>query len=269
MNAEQILVSLRRKNCTHTKVDLIIDIGNTRAKLFVFDGDEVAELVFCSSETLDKLDELTRRYTFRRGILSTVARLGEEAEERLGKLTFPLERLTSATPLPFTLCYKPFNSEVPLPMPSSMGADRIAALVGGMASYPGTPLLIIDAGTCVTYELIDDEGVYRGGSIAPGLTLRFKAMHEHTALLPLIDASGDLPPVGYDTETAMRSGVVFGFQFEIEGHIRRWVKHYPKLQVLLTGGNNFTFGPELESIIHHESDLLARGLRAILNSLNI
>lgn len=245
-------------------LNLIIDIGNTRAKLVVFDGNKLIKQVFSDSNTLSALDELTAQYTFDKGILSTVAKIGQEAEERLNALPFPMTRLDAGTPLPVKLQWRKPGETTTTPLPPTMGADRIAAIVGAMCLMPNTPLLIVDAGTCVTYEVIDDEGFYIGGNIAPGLQMRLNAMHEHTALLPLVDGRGEVPMVGYDTETAMRCGAVQGLQYEIEGYIRQWREAYAGLQVFLTGGDKMTFDENTERIVHRDSYLVPRGLNSIL-----
>lgn len=249
-------------------MNLVIDIGNTRAKLFVFDRESIIEQLFCDSQTLSALDQLTERFAFEKGILSSVGQIGEEAEARLRSLPFELIRLDNKTKLPISLQYKPYGSNTCIPMPATMGADRIAALVGGMSLYPGKPLLIVDAGTCVTYEIIDENGIYCGGNIAPGLTMRLQAMHEHTALLPLVSTDGDTPDLGFDTETAMRSGASLGLQYEIEGYISLWKKRYPEIQVLITGGNTFNFDKENETLIVKTENLVAHGLNAIMSANN-
>jgi len=246
-------------------VNLIIDIGNTRAKLLIFDGNDIVGKFYSDSETLQTLDELTRQYTFEKGMLSTVAKIGEEAERRLQRLPFPLTRLSSSTALP-NLHYRPYGSDQCEPLPASLGADRIAAVVGAMSMLPEQPLLIVDAGTCVTYEFIDPEGYYLGGNIAPGLQMRLTAMHEHTALLPLVEAKGNVPAMGIDTETAMRCGVTHGLQYEIEGYIRLWRELFPALQVVITGGDTLTFNQEFGSIIHRDDNLVPRGLNVILQN---
>lgn len=247
-------------------MNLVIDIGNTRAKLFVYDGENLTEQVYDDSETLSTLDKLTQQYAFSKGIVSSVGRIGTEAEARIKCLPFEVVRLDESTKLPVALNYKPWGSTECIPMPPTMGADRIAALVGGMTLYPNKPLLIIDAGTCVTYEIIDECGDYRGGNIAPGLTMRLKAMHEHTALLPLVSTDGEIPKLGYDTDTAMRSGATLGLTYEIEGYIEFWRQQYPTLHVLLTGGNDLAFNDKNKTLIERNSGLVAIGLNAILNS---
>ena len=248
-------------------MNLIIDIGNTRAKLVVFDGGNIVEQVYGSNRTLDALDDVVGRYQFEKGILSTVVRLEDEAEQRLSTLPFPLVRLTNHTPLPVPFRWRPKGQTECMEIPDTMGADRIAAIVGAMVSLPGTPLLIVDAGTCVTYEIIDNEGYYLGGNIAPGLQMRLDAMHEHTSLLPIVSSQGETPEVGYDTDTAMRSGAALGLQYEIEGYIRHWRTCYPTLQVFLTGGDHSKFSEDIRPILHQDNYLVPKGLNATLDAL--
>jgi len=205
------------------------------------------------SEKLTDLTVFANKHTFERCIVSTVAKVGEEARKALKDLDIPTLWLDSNTPLP-----------IPTTFPPSMGADRIAAIVGAMLAKPHMPLLIIDAGTCVTYEFIDDEGNYLGGNIAPGLRLRMLSMHEHTALLPLVDVQGEVPLIGYDTDTAMRAGAVLGLKREIEGYIRDFQAIHPNLQVYMTGGDGFDFPEEIQAIIEVDHHLVPKGLYGIL-----
>ncbi len=234
-------------------MDLIIDIGNTRAKLLAMDHGEPVEEMTSDSENLTGLASFAQCHGFEKGIVSTVAKVGEGARKALADLNIPILWLKADTPLPISTTFPP-----------EMGSDRIAAIVGAMTLKPGVPLLIVDAGTCVTYEFINDEGEYLGGNIAPGLRLRMLAMHEHTALLPLVEVKGEVPEIGYDTDTAMRAGVVRGLGFEIEGYIRDYRKKHPQLQVFLTGGDGFTFGDDLKDIILTDHYLVPRGLCSIL-----
>ncbi len=215
-------------------------------------GEPVEEAT-SDSDTLTGLSEFVSRFPFEKGIVSTVAKMGEKAVKAIEEISFPMLWLSSETPLPILTTFPP-----------TMGSDRIAAIVGAMSLKPGTPLLIVDAGTCVTYEFIDDEGIYLGGNIAPGLRLRLLAMHEHTALLPLVEANGDLPAIGYDTDTAMRTGAILGLKYEIEGYIRNYKKEHPQLHVFLTGGDVFDFEEDIKKIISTDHYLVPRGLNSTL-----
>ena len=235
---------------------LIIDIGNTVAKLVAFDGDEPVEEVRTSNESLAALGAFAAKYAFTHGIVGAVREITPQAEERLQALHIPLLRFTSSTPVPITNRYR---------TPQTLGSDRLAAAVGARSLKPGKDLLIIDAGTCVTYEVIDALGNYWGGNIAPGMHMRLRALHEFTAKLPLVEAEGAVPGMGYDTDTAIRSGVLRGMKYEIEGYIRSMRAKYPKLLVFLTGGDRFSFETNLKSIIFADRFLVLKGLNRILN----
>lgn len=249
---------------TRKSLNLIIDIGNTRAKMVVFDGQRIVDQIYGESQTLCAIDEVTSQYAITKAILSSVGQIGSEAEAKLKSLPYPILRLSNTTPLPVDLQWRPYGTTSCIDMPTSMGADRIAAIVGAMCMMPHTPLLIIDAGTCVTYEVIDDEGYYAGGNIAPGLQMRLASMHEHTALLPKVESQGEVPLLGHSTDTCMRSGAVLGLQYEIEGYINFWKGRFPALHVFLTGGDTKDFPTEGKDYIRIEPQLVTKGLNYIL-----
>ena len=238
---------------------LIIDIGNTVAKLVAFDGDEPVEEVRTSNESLAALGAFAAKYAFTHGIVGAVREITPQAEERLQALHIPLLRFTSSTPVPITNRYR---------TPQTLGSDRLAAAVGARSLKPGKDLLIIDAGTCVTYEVIDALGNYWGGNIAPGMHMRLRALHDFTAKLPLVEAEGAVPGMGYDTDTAIRSGVLRGMKYEIEGYIRSMRAKYPKLLVFLTGGDKINFDTTINSIIFADKFIVPRGLNKILDYNN-
>ena len=127
---------------------------------------------------------------------------------------------------------------------------------------------MIDAGTCITYELLDAAGCYHGGNISPGLQMRFKALHQFTGKLPSVSAEGPLLEIGKDTETAIRAGVLKGIEYEITGYIMALKHKYPELLVFLTGGDDFSFDTNLKSIIFADRFLVLKGLNRILNYNN-
>ena len=150
--------------------------------------------------------------------------------------------------------------------PAGLGADRVAADIGARSMMPEHTLLIIDAGTCLTFDVIGRDGTILGGAISPGINLRLRAMHEHTAALPLLDAEGEHPVLGYDTPTSMRSGAINGIRWEIEGYIRTMQKMYPDLHVFMTGGDDMEFPEDLQHIITREPLLVQKGLLAAFTS---
>lgn len=240
-------------------VNLIIDIGNTIAKIAVFDKDEMVEIHHCSNQSLDKLSVVRQKHAIEKGILSSVITLSETCRKQLAELGIPLIELNYRTPVPVKNLYK---------TPQTLGMDRLAAVVGANAIKPGRPLLVIDAGTCITYDFIDASGQYHGGNISPGKNMRFKALNAFTDKLPEITPEGETPAYGQTTETAIRSGVIHGIEFEMEGYISQLRKKYPKLFVFLTGGDEFSFDTKLKSVIFADAFLVLKGLNRILDYNN-
>ena len=156
-------------------MNLIIDIGNTVAKIALFDGAEIVNVIYDSNQTLDCLDEVCAKYPVERGIVATVINLSECVTERLNALPIFLLYLGKETVLPVINLYE---------TPETLGYDRIAAVVAANEQFPNKNILVIDAGTCITYEFIDSKGQYHGGNISPGLQMRFKALYQFTDRLP-------------------------------------------------------------------------------------
>lgn len=232
---------------------LLIDIGNTSAKLAVMD-DGILHYERRHESWSDTFSRLMSQYPISDVRLSTVA--GEDAElnEALAQLNVPVRWLSAAVPCPV----KPIAN-----VPLGLGADRWAADIGAIVQDPDHTLLVIDAGTCLTYDVIAREGAYLGGAISPGVQLRLNAMHEHTALLPQIEAEQEAVLLGYDTRTHMLSAAVNGTRFEIEGYIRQLMGMYPDLHVFITGGNTFQFSEDITCPITHDPYLVFKGLGSL------
>ena len=236
-------------------MNLTIDIGNTRAKIILFEETRpVYEEVL--SESLDKaIERIVSRFHPERCAWCNVGKDEAEITQILKELPCPATQLTGLTNVPIKVHYK---------SKATLGADRLAAVLGATTLYPDTDLLIIDAGTCITYDLIDAQGNYWGGNISPGLEMRFKALHQFTARLPLVNESGEFPSFGNNTETAIRCGVIQGITYEIEGYVSQLKKTYPKLQVFFTGGSQFKFSSPLQEELLYDAYLVARGLNRMI-----
>lgn len=240
-------------------MNLIIDIGNTMAKVALFNNGKVVKVLTESNQSLDCLEALCSKYAVKQGIVATVIDLSEQILADLAALSFPLLWLNHKTPLPVTNLYE---------TPETLGYDRMAAVVGANEQFPHNDILVIDAGTCVTYEFIDSKGCYHGGNISPGMQMRFKALHQFTGRLPMVDTNGCKLPMGQDTETAIRGGVLKGLEYEISGYIQSMKHKYPELLVFLTGGDDFSFDSRVKSIIFADRFLVLKGLNRILNYNN-
>ena len=243
------------------KGNLTIDNGNTSVKVAFFIGSQVVATNRFLRRNIRLLDRFISTYKPETAIICSTAsssasqRIEQLAEQRCRSLL----RLTHETPMPIRLGYR---------TPQTLGRDRIATAVGawGIAQRldSASDVLIIDAGTAITYDLVTADGCFVGGNIAPGLALRFKSLHEHTGLLPLVEPDGDTPVVGYDTLTAIRSGVLLGVLGEIKSYIADLRLSHPNLMTFITGGDGRLLHNRLadEGIIHYEH-LAAEGLNRI------
>lgn len=237
-------------------MNLIIDIGNTCAKLVCFDGDEVIDEQRIDKGESGLLQKFCKKYPFEKGIYSTVVDIPVEFEQKIQSLPFPMLKMESGiTPVPIINKYR---------TPKTLGSDRLAAAVAAVWLQPGRNVLIIDVGTCITYDFVNSEGEYKGGNISPGPTIRFRALNQFTGRLPFVDREGVTPPFGNTTITAIRSGVIRGVKYEIEGYVRRFLEKYPDLYVYLTGGVHLGMRFKEKFPIFADDFIVPRGLNRIL-----
>ena len=241
-------------------VNLVIDIGNTCVKLLCFDKGEVVEEQRSDKDDICALDSFVRKYPFSKGIYSTVSDLSTLYLEHLNSLPFPMIEFKSGeTPIPIINKYK---------TPFTLGSDRLAAAIGANALMPDKDLLIIDIGTCITFDFVSAKGEYLGGNISPGPSMRLKALNHFTARLPLVERNGETPNIGFDTETAIRSGVQKGIKYEIEGYINSFLAKYPQLYVYLTGGVHLNLQFSEKFCIFADDFIVPKGLNRILEYNN-
>lgn len=237
-------------------MNLIVDIGNTVAKIAVFDGQDMLEQVYDSNDTLSRLFEMFNRYNPDHVAIITVVDMTEEVRKQLKKLPIPVLVVDHTTPLPVSVSYK---------TPNTLGYDRVAAVVGAYDRFPDRNILVIDSGTCITYEFINSKGEYLGGNISLGATMRLRALNAFTGHLPLVDSKGEELDFGVDTDTAIRAGVLKGIEYEMIGYIKSMQKKYSDLIIFMTGGKRFSFENNLKSSIFIDKFLVLRGLNCILN----
>lgn len=234
---------------------LCIDWGNTRIKAGVFVGYQlVKSFVFNEQDAIAQIAAILPQYNVTHAILSSVVNNDTDVAELLsGKVKFI--RLTNATPLPIMNAYS---------SPTTLGADRIACVVGANNVYPNNNCLVICVGTAITYNYITKNRAFRGGNITPGIHLRFKALHDYTDKLPYVSVNGDNTLLGYDTETSIRSGVIWGIAAEIDGMIDLYKNQFSEVEVMITGGDSSIFASKIKNKTFADENLLLKGLYTIL-----
>lgn len=232
--------------------NLVVDFGNSRIKVALFNGNELKQSFLLQNEA--ELEPIL----FNPHDHIIVSSVGVDASKVLqkskagGKKIF----LSSSTPVPVNVRYA---------TPETLGVDRLAAVCGAQQLFPRQNCLVIDMGTCINYEVLDDQGNYWGGLISPGVAMRFKAMHTFTARLPLFEAETDVPLIGNSTKGCMQSGVMNGVLEEMRGAIERLRLKYPDLRVILCGGDAQLFENQLKPSIFAAPELVLVGLNRILN----
>jgi len=237
-------------------MNLIIDVGNSFVKLAVFDGDHMKhkEVVGLNLilERIKAIDFTCRN--IKKAIISSVGKLSETDIKWIGA-HFDLLILNAHTKRPYASLYK---------TPETLGVDRIALVSASVKNYPNSNVLIIDSGTCITYDFINNKNEYLGGAISPGLRMRYKSLNNLTANLPLLDTELPNNMIGNSTETSIHSGVVYGVLKEIDGVIETYKANYPDLTVILTGGDSNFLSKQLKSSIFATPNFLLEGLNFIL-----
>jgi type III pantothenate kinase len=237
-------------------VNLVIDRGNTQVKFGIFDQCQIKHSDY--SDFLDKqlIKQITNQFKIKHIILSTV--VSDRHEDLLSNLSLincPIVELNSSTPLPFKWHYKSKDT---------IGKDRLAAVAGAISLYQNSYLLVIDAGTAITYEVINEKKEFLGGNISPGMAMRFKALNNFTSQLPLLDKNPNHELIGKSTTGAIQSGVQNGLLFEIDGLINELSRQHECLKTIITGGDAEFFAQKLKNPIFVHPNLVLIGLNRIL-----
>ncbi|MFV0290213.1 MAG: type III pantothenate kinase [Mangrovibacterium sp.] len=234
---------------------LLLDIGNTLCKWALLDEKQIVEKGFtvifdaCFIESLQAKGKM-----FNRIILSSVRTISESLEDYL-RTHFDYQRVETTMTLPLKIAYE---------TPETLGIDRVMAAVGASALFPGLPLLIIDAGTAITIDFVSSNKSFLGGNIAPGMRLRFQALHDFTDKLPLVSQKIDFNSMGTTTESAIRAGVQQGVCNELESYVAKARKQHENLQVVLTGGDSLFLSKIIEEKMHLVEDLVFIGMQQLV-----
>jgi type III pantothenate kinase len=237
---------------------LCFDFGNTRLKAAIFDNDNLTEQIVLPNEELGAIENLIAIHQPQKTILSSVINHNPAIEDLLSAKT-KFHKISHNTKANFT---------TPVGKPESIGADRLALSAAAVHFYPQKNNLIIGMGSCITYNFINQYHQFLGGSISPGMEMRFKAMQVFTAKLPQVQADWNYPLIGYDTKTNMQSGVITGIAYEMDGFITEYASKYSNFNVVLTGGDTLYFAQRLKNKIFADSNFLFKGLYALSETNN-
>lgn len=237
---------------------LCLDFGNTRLKAAIFEGDQFREELVLPNDDLSTMEALLYTHKPDKAILSSVIHHNPATEDLLAAKTrfHKLSHLTRA------------NFTTPVGKPETIGSDRLALAAAAVHFFPGMNNLVIGMGSCITYNFINQYNQFIGGSISPGMEMRFKALQVFTAKLPLVQPGWNYPVIGYDTKTNMQSGVISGISFEIAGFIEFYASRYGNFNAVLTGGDTAYFAGQLKNRIFADSNFLFKGLYALSETNN-
>jgi type III pantothenate kinase len=237
-------------------MNLAIDIGNTLVKLAVFDKGDLTGLEIIEEITLPALERFAESHT---GIDSAILATVKDHPPQI--LTYLRNRFR----------FIEFNPSVPVPLtssyatPNTLGSDRLATVVAAHALMPSEDILVINAGTAITYDIVTSSGEHLGGAISPGLLMRFKALHTFTGRLPLLDEITDALLTGKSTTDSILSGVLNGTLAEVDGMIERFRTIYPGMKTVMSGGDNNYFDKRLKNKTFAIPNLVLTGLNIILD----
>ncbi len=233
---------------------LAIDVGNTRTKWACFRAKDIAQSGILDRFHVPALERLVEKFRPSYVILSSTKHLSKRMQHMFDTYPHYLE-LNIRLKFPFRVAYK---------TPETLGKDRIASIAGAWSLFPQQSSMVVDAGSCITYDVITQDGVYRGGNISPGVRMRLDAMHQLTDRLPQVAPSGRYIAMGEDTRSALQAGAEAGAVQEVRGFINEYKKEFGNLNILLTGGDAQFFVNNIKTEIFAAPQLVLIGLNEIL-----
>lgn len=237
-------------------MNLIIDVGNSWVKMAVYNDRQILHHKSMLQEDLKReVQKVMRAYPkIAHSMLAAVTPVANEVIDLLKKNS-ETHVLHGASRLPFKNKYG---------TPDTLGLDRIALVAAASEAYPNTNVLIIDAGSCITYDFLNARGEYMGGAISPGIAMRYKSLNAFTANLPELEKTDTAELVGNSTDTSIHSGILNGVVSEVDGMIASYRSEYSKVTVILTGGDGQFLSKRLKNTIFAHSNFLLEGLNYLL-----
>jgi type III pantothenate kinase len=231
---------------------LAVDVGNTRIKAAVFEVDTLIEvIIFSSEEFAAKMHFILQQHSkIKTIVVASVGNMGEY-DFRFFENKVDVIFISHNSKFPFKNSYA---------TPTTLGVDRMVLSAGAVLRYPNQNRLVIDVGTCITYDFVDENNTYLGGAISPGIRLRYEALHQFTSKLPLLETKYPESKIGNSTQESIHSGVINGVIHEIDGFIDEYKTQYAKFIIILTGGDSEFLAKRLKNTIFANSNFLLESL---------
>ena len=237
-------------------MNLVIDIGNTLTKIAVFEGRQMQAFTRIEAINGGRIRQFISENSLPDACIVSSVSIDPAEITGLIDVDFPTLIFDQHTLLPFRNCYS---------TPETLGKDRLAGIAAACNLFPKQDVLVIDAGTAITYDLLTASGDYLGGAISPGIRMRYKALHTFTGRLPLLEMVESADLTGRTTDESIHSGVLNGLGFEANGTVQRYLLEYPSMQIILTGGDYNYFDKQLKVKTFAAPNLVLEGLNFILS----
>jgi len=241
-------------NLNTNKLNLVIDLGNSLLKVALFDKNLMISKFIYTNQSLSIISDLFKNNCIDNSLISNVSSIDKNILDFL-KTNSNLISINESTDLPFINLYKTKNT---------LGHDRIALVSAAAIDFPDQNILIIDAGTCITYDFKNSKNEYLGGGISPGIKMRFKSLNSETSNLPLSTINLDIKLIGDDTDSSINSGVVNGVLSEIDGIINQYQERFKNIKIILTGGDSNFLLKKIKNTIFADQNFLLKGLNYLL-----
>ena len=241
-------------NLNTNKLNLVIDLGNSSLKAALFDKNLMISKFIYTNQSLSIISDLFKNNVINNSLISNVSTIDKNILDFL-KINSNLISINESTDLPFINLYKTKNT---------LGHDRIALVSAAAIDFPDQNILIIDAGTCITYDFKNTKNEYLGGGISPGIQMRFKSLNSETSNLPLSPINLNNKLIGDDTDSSINSGVVNGVISEINGIISQYQERFKNIKIILTGGDSNFLLKKIKNTIFADQNFLLKGLNYLL-----
>ena len=235
-------------------MNLVVDIGNSSLKVAIFDKKLMTSKFIYTNQSLNIFSDLFKNNVIDNCLISNVSTIDKNILDFL-KINSNLFSINESINLPFINLYKTKNT---------LGHDRIALVSAAAIDFPDQNTLIIDTGTCITYDFKNSENEYLGGGISPGIQMRFKSLNSQTSKLPLSTINLEYKLIGDDTNSSINSGVVHGVISEINGIINQYQERFKNIKIILTGGDSNFLLKKIKNTIFADQNFLLKGLNYLL-----